>query len=147
MPTTFGDKTRTIVYKKEINKLHEAFPVASGETIHEGELVKLNAAGELIPAATGNQIEVIGYCITHKKDFNAPVSVVEELSVAMKGYATVLASAKEDGLVPGAVMYAGYDTANNRPFFSQNSVTENTIAGWALTAGDQLDEIKVVLKS
>jgi len=146
MPTTFGEKTVNIVYKKEAQKLHEAFTVASGETIHEGELVKLNAAGELIPAATGNQLEVIGYCITHKKTFNAPVSVVEELSVAMRGYATLKASAKEDGLLPGAVMYAGWDATNNRPYFSQNSVTETTVAGWALIAGDQNDEIRVVIK-
>ena len=146
MPTTFGEKTLNIVYKKEAQKLHEAFQVASGETIHEGELVKLNTNGEIVPAATGNQLEVIGFCITHKKEFNAPVSVVEELSVAMRGYATVKGSAKEDGLTPGPVMYAGWDAANNRPMFSFNSVDETNIIGWALEAGDMYDEIRVVIK-
>jgi len=147
MPYSLGDKTRAIVYKKEAHKLHEAFPVASGETIHEGELVILNSNGELVPAATGNQLEVIGYCVAGPKDFNKPVSVVEEITVAMKGYATLLASAKENGLTPGAVMYAGWDAPNNRPMFSMNSVDETNIAGWALSGGDMYDEIRVVLKA
>lgn len=146
MPTTFGDKTRTVVYKKEVHKLHEAFAVADGETIHEGELVKLNTSGELIPAVLGEaKMNVIGYCITHKKDFNDPVSVVEEFSVAMKGYATVLASAKEDGITAGPVKYAGYDTTNSRPYYSQDTVTDDNHVGWAITSGDSDEEIKVVL--
>jgi len=147
MVTTFGDKTRTVIYKKEVHKLHEAFAVADGETIHEGELVKLNAAGELIPAILGEpEINVIGYCITKALSSNEPVSVVSELAIAMRGYATILASAKEDGMVPGPVKYAAFDATNNRPFYSQDTVTAANMVGWALIAGDENDEIKVVLK-
>jgi len=153
MATTFGENTIAIVYKKEMHKLHEAFEVADGETIHEGELVELNSDGEIIkldltttPAATAG-IRCIGYCTTIKKaGENSPVSVAEELSIAMKGYATVLASAGEDSLVPGPVKAMAYDTTNNRPKFSGASVDEKNMVGWALIGGNEDDEIRVVLK-
>jgi hypothetical protein len=147
MPTTFGDKTRAIVYKKEAYKLHESFPVATGVTLHEGEMVELNSAGELIVAVVATAgLRSIGHCIAPKLPNTELVSVVEQLTVAMRGYSTLLGSAGENGLVPGPVKAAAYDTTNNRPTFSGATVTADNMVGWAITPGDLAEEIRVVLK-
>lgn len=146
MPTTIGESTRAIFYKKEAQKLHEAFQVADGETVYEGMPVKLNDDGEILPAAANDTLEIIGYAINENKDVNEPVSVNKELSVVMRGQCTILAEASADLTVAGPVKFVAFNSTTGRGEYSSATVTIDNMVGWALTGGDDGDEIKVVLK-
>ncbi len=146
MPTTFGESTRAIFYKKEAHKLHEAFIVADSVTVYEGMPVKLNDDGEILPAAANDTLEIIGYAINKKKTDNAPVSVNDEISVSMRGHCTVLGEASADSTVAGPVKFVAFNATTGRSEYSSDTVDIDNMVGWALTGGDDGDEIKVVLK-
>jgi len=146
MPTGFGDKTLSKVYKKEVHKLHNAFMVKSGEEVYKGQPVKLNTDGTISPLASGDAPYVcIGYVIDDPKGFNAPVSVADERTVAMKAFAVVNAKVKEDGQVPGPVKFDSFDATDKLTIVDDASVDATNVLGWALQAGDADDIIRVAL--
>lgn len=56
---TVGGRTpQAVVYKSESHKLHQAFPVKKGDTIVQGQAVKLNEDGTISPytGATGGNL-------------------------------------------------------------------------------------------
>ena len=44
-----GRTPQAVIYKSESHKLHQAFPVKSGDTIVQGQPVKLNDDGTISP--------------------------------------------------------------------------------------------------
>lgn len=113
----FGDITpKAAIFKNESGKLCHSFPVASGKTILQGQLVVLNADGTIRPfEADADLQKVIGVAITNSV---TPAYAESrqyggvEVTVALKGYAITwgyAAAALEAGPVkPNAVAENGY---------------------------------------
>lgn len=54
MPTTLGTETLNLFEQSEMQKLHVEFEVAAANSVARGQLVKLDAAGKIVPAAAAD---------------------------------------------------------------------------------------------
>lgn len=106
--TIMGDKTpRAVIQKSESHKLHHAFPVKTGKTIYQGQMVVLNTDGTIQAFESGSELKnVIGYAVTdsvypayQESKQSGPV----EVTVAVKGFAIVYAAAGAASLQAGPV--------------------------------------------
>ena len=133
--TTFGNETKTLFLKTENHKLAHEFVVAAANTIAKGNLVSLNAAGEVTLAADGALTEaVIGYSI-----HNAAAG--ELCTVVMKAHTIIFASPNA-ALAAGPVAYEGTnDTDTTYNSFVAAAVGFADAVGWALDASVGADEI------
>lgn len=136
--TQFGEKTRTLFLKSESHKLHHAFEAAA--VIKAGQPVKLNAAGEAVPAVANEQAGVIiGYSV-----HNAGVSDVA--TVMMKPFLIVFAEPKA-AVDAGPVSYGGPATDDRFISVKAEAVAGNgSQIGFALDQSTGADEtIRVAL--
>lgn len=108
--------------------------------VRKGQAVKLAGNGEdVIPLVSGDDVSLaIGYSIHD----GVPGRLV---TIAMRGFMVIFARAAAT-VVPGRATVTGYDSTNSRPTYSNTSSSGATI-GWVLDAGDQGDEIRVVLSA
>ena len=91
-----GSRTpQAVIYKSESHKLHQAFPVKSGDTIVQGQPVKLNNDGTISPY-TGAEGEIyIGIAIGYSKYPAYPPSAAGvEVTVMVHGYTVIHGIAK-----------------------------------------------------
>lgn len=135
----FGENiTRTIYLKgAEAHKLHQAFMVAAGSTVHVGQPVKLNAAGEVVPAADAEPaMNIIGYSV-HKGTEG------DEVTIAMKAYALVYVKPNA-AVVAGPVQYNGVNTVEN--IYGSVAVTSSseTLMGWCISPTTSANEQTLV---
>lgn len=144
--TQFGEQTKTLFLKGiEMHKLHHEFEVATAASIKKGQPVKLNAAGEVIPAVANEPARnIIGYSI-HNGEAG------ELVTVGMKAFAIVWAS-PEAAVDAGPVAYNGQNTTD--PYYPAVVATTGTAGtstqeeemGWALdqaTAADDLIRVAI----
>lgn len=85
--TLFGEKThRTVIYKSESHKLHQAFPVKKETKIYRGQLAALDEDGFVVPY-TGQEKQIyLGLAVTDsiypaylpQRDFPTEVTVMVE---------------------------------------------------------------------
>ena len=94
--TLFGSKTpKTVIYKSESHKLHQAFTVKQGEIIVQGVPVSLTEEGQIKVYADGEVF--LGIAVTdnvnpaYQPQRNFPV----EVTVAVQGYMILNWVAKE----------------------------------------------------
>lgn len=110
-----GESTKpAVIYKSESHKLHQAFPVKKGDTVVQGQPVKLNTDGTISPY-TGQDGEVyLGIATTYSKyPCYPPTEHGVEVTVMMSGYAIVRGVAGGDinpGYVNVSTMAGQYQT-------------------------------------
>lgn len=97
-----GSKTpQAVIYKSESHKLHQAFMVKSGDTIVQGQAVKLNDDGTISPF-TGAENEVfLGVAVGYSKYPCYPPSASEktpEVTVMMEGFCITHGVAAESNI-------------------------------------------------
>ena len=146
MPTALGDVTKsTFINEVEAHKLHLEFVVREQISsvdvqVYKGMPVKLYTDGTIEPLASGDDaINCIGIAI-HDGVSGGRVTV------GMKAYCAINASANEQSFEAGPVKFEDYDGTNLRNRFSMNAVTHDDCVGWALTTGTAADdEILVAL--
>lgn len=85
--TLFGEKTpRTVIYKSESQKLHQAFPVKASTKLYKGQLAAIDEAGYVIPYTGAEGQVYLGLAVTDsinpayqpQRDFPAEVTVMVE---------------------------------------------------------------------
>jgi len=137
--TVFGEVTKTIFLKQiQAHKLHQEFAVATGNAVKKGQAVKLNTAGEIVPAIAGELMgKVIGYSVHD--------AAAEELAtIGMRAFTIVWAqSAGALDAGPVKIGAAGAD-----PIYATYVATalETDVVGWALDSAAGADEmIRVAL--
>lgn len=118
-----GSTTRNTFHNgPEVHKLHLEFGIKTGETIHKGQLVKLNTDGSIMPLAKGDPAGLcIGVSIHEGKSAYGDL-----VTVAMRGYTVIeavsgIASTGAQTTVPsfdaGVAGYAGYlDAPDNNGY-------------------------------
>lgn len=114
--TVLGSQTpKTVIYKSESHKLHQAFPVKMNEGKVEKEIIQgmpvaLNADGSVSPyEGTGVFLGIaMTDSITPAYPAAYPATVAPEVTVAVEGYCIVMGQAKKsDSYSEGDVVPAG----------------------------------------
>ena len=139
--TLRGGKTpRTVIYKSESHKLHQAFNVKEGDVILQSMPVMLNADGTISPY-TGTGI-YLGIAITDNVNPAYKVAPVE-VTIMVEGFAIVYGTATD-------AQNAGYVTpqaASEESQYIPYEASENPTNFIALnTAEDEGDLIQVLVK-
>lgn len=131
-----GSRTpQAVIYKSESHKLHQAFPVKSGDTIVQGQPVKLNNDGTISPYTGAEEEIYIGIAIGYSKYPAYPPSAAGvEVTVMVRGYTVIHGIAKEaiattgyvqtDGTLDDSGIYPNYkSSATNAetPFLAINT--------------------------
>lgn len=141
--TLHGNKTpRTVVYKSESHKLHQAFPVGTGVTIVKGQPVGLEEDGSISPyKGTGIYL---GIAVTDSVNpaYQAQRGFPVEVTVMVEGFAIVNGAAK-------ATLEAGYVTTdgsllNNR--FTVYSASETETKFIALNSAEANELVQILVK-
>lgn len=109
------------------------------DKVYMGAPLKLVGDGEQVtPMIAGDAFyKCIGFSM-HNGSAGALITV------AMRGFAVIVAQSGEASLVPGTVKVSGVDATTGQTKYVATS-TAADVAGWAITGGDSGDEIHVVL--
>lgn len=141
--TLFGSKTpKTVIYKSESHKLHQAFTVKQGEIIVQGVPVSLTKEGQIKVYADGEVF--LGIAVTDnvnpayqgQKDF--PV----EVTVMVEGYALCNWVSSNAEIKCGYVKPSG-ELLNSRFVKAEQADTETHFI--AITPADEAKELIQVL--
>lgn len=140
-----GRTPQAVIYKSESHKLHQAFPVKNGDTIVQGQPVKLNTDGTISPY-TGVEGEVyLGIAVNYSKYPAYPAMAAGvEVTVMMEGFAVIHGIAKAD-TTTGYVQTDGtLDASGTYPNFSPSvSGAETQFIAINLAEVDELVQILV----
>lgn len=109
--TQYGSTPVAAIFKSESHKLHHAFPLKTGKSVVQGQLVVLNADGTVQGFGTDDSLaNVIGVAITNSANPSYQASMQHgpvDITVAVKGHAIVNAVAGDDGITAGPVKPTG----------------------------------------
>jgi hypothetical protein len=136
-----------LTYNVSVARLLDGIGTAVGTVantqgaVYPGQPVVLVGSGEKVkPLAAGvGFLNAIGFSL-HKG------LAGELITVVMKGHAVIAAESGEASLIPGPVKVLGFDTATLRVKYGVTS-TDTDVAGWALDAGNDGDDIRVVVSA
>ena len=133
---------KTVIHKSESHKLHQAFPVKSGETILQGMPVKINTDGTISPYyGTG---VYVGVAITNSEypSYEANNGLVE-VTVAVEGY-IIVCGLSQAALNAGAVTPA--ELKDDQRYVSYKAAADDTNPKFiALQKAEAADELIHVL--
>ena len=133
---------KTVIHKSESHKLHQAFPVKSGETILQGMPVQINTDGTISPYyGTG---VYVGVAITNSEypSYEANNGLVE-VTVAVEGY-IIVCGLSQAALNAGAVTPA--ELKDDQRYVSYKAATNDTNPKFiALQKAEAADELIHVL--
>lgn len=142
-----GQTLQAVIYKSESHKLHQAFPVKDGDTIVQGQPVKLNTDGTISPY-TGVEGEVyLGIAVNYSKypAYPAMASWVE-VTVMMEGFAVIHGIAKAKIMNTGYVQTDGtLDDSGTYPNFSP-SVSGAETKFIAINVAEVDDLVQILVK-
>lgn len=141
MPYSLGNPTVNKGFlKSESHKLHQAFTVAAATTIYKAQPVKLNATGEVVPAAADEAKEVvIGFAV-----FGAEAT--EEVTVVMKSASIAYYTAADAFDPTNLITYSGFDVPTEYNQVKTALATAANSLGWALdVAAAPGDVVRVAL--
>lgn len=137
-----GTNTTGTIFLKgaESHKLHQAFMVADSASVKVGQPVKLNAAGEVVPAVSGElNVNIIGYSVHNGTEG-------DEVTVAMKAYALIYVKPAA-AVNAGPVKYDGLNAEDNRFGSVTTAADGTTLMGWCIaptTGANQLTLVAVI---
>lgn len=102
-----GRTPQAVIYKSESHKLHQAFPVKSGDTIVQGQPVKLNNDGTISPYTGAADDMYLGIAVNYSKYPAYPANAAGvEVTVMVEAFAIIHGIAKAK-LTPGYVKTDG----------------------------------------
>lgn len=143
-----GRTPQAVIYKSESHKLHQAFPVKKdGDTIVQGQPVKLNSDGTISPY-TGAEDEVyLGIAVNYSKYPAYPATAAEvEVTVMMEGFAVIHGIAKAAITTTGYVQTDGtLDASGTYPNFSP-SVSGAETKFIAINTAEVDDLVQILVK-
>lgn len=142
-----GRTPQAVIYKSESHKLHQAFPVKDGDTIVQGQPVKLNTDGTISPY-TGAEGEVyLGIAVNYSKYPAYPATAAGvEVTVMMEGFAVIHGIAKAEITTTGYVQTDGtLDTSGTYPNFSPSTSGAET-KFIAINAAEVDDLVQILVK-
>lgn len=141
-----GRTSQAVIYKSESHKLHQAFPVKDGDTIVQGQPVKLNTEGTISPY-TGAEDEVyLGIAVNYSKYPAYPATAAGvEVTVMMEGFAVIHGIAKAE-ITTGYVQTDGtLDASGTYPNFSPSTAGAET-KFIAINAAEVDDLVQILVK-
>lgn len=141
-----GRTPQAVIYKSESHKLHQAFPVKDGDTIVQGQPVKLNTDGTISPY-TGAEDEVyLGIAVNYSKYPAYPATAAGvEVTVMMEGFAVIHGIAKAE-ITTGYVNTNGtLDASGTYPNFSP-SVSGAETKFIAINMAEVDDLVQILVK-
>ena len=141
-----GRTPQAVIYKSESHKLHQAFPVKDGDTIVQGQPVKLNTDGTISPY-TGTIGEVyLGIAVNYSKYPAYPAMAAwVEVTVMMEGFAVIHGIAKAK-ITTGYVQTDGtLDASGTYPNFSP-SVSGAETKFIAINVAEVDDLVQILVK-
>lgn len=143
-----GRTPQAVIYKSESHKLHQAFPVKDGDTIVQGQPVKLNTDGTISPY-TGVEGEVyLGIAVNYSKYPAYPATAAGvEVTVMMEGFAVIHGIAKAKITTTGYVQTADgtLDASGTYPNFSPSTSGAET-KFIAINMADADDLVQILVK-
>lgn len=142
-----GQTLQAVIYKSESHKLHQAFQVKNGDTIVQGQPVKLNTDGTISPY-TGVEGEVyLGIAVNYSKYPAYPaMAALVEVTVMMEGFAVIHGIAKAEIKETGYVQTDGtLDTSGTYPNFSP-SVSGAETKFIAINEAEVDDLVQILVK-
>ena len=145
-----GRTHQAVIYKSESHKLHQAFPVKNGDTIVQGQPVKLNNNGTISPY-TGSKGEgegevYLGIAVNYSKYPAYPATAAGvEVTVMMEGFAVIHGIAKAK-ITTGYVQTDGtLDNSDTYPNFSPSADGAET-KFIAINGADVDDLVQILVK-
>ena len=142
-----GRTPQAVIYKSESHKLHQAFSVKNGDTIVQGQPVKLNIDGTISPY-TGVEGEVyLGIAVNYSKYPAYPATAAGvEVTVMMEGFAVIHGIAKNDITTTTYVQTDGtLDASGTYPNFSP-SVSGAETKFIAINMAEVGDLVQILVK-
>ena len=141
-----GRTLQAVIYKSESHKLHQTFPVKAGDTVVQGQPVKLNIDGTISPY-TGDEGEVyLGIAVNYSKYPAYPATAAGvEVTVMMEGFAVIHGIAKAKITTTGYVQTDGtLDASGTYPnFLPSTSGAETKFIAINVAEVDDLVQILV----
>ena len=141
-----GRTHQAVIYKSESHKLHQAFPVKGGDTIVQGQPVKLNIDGTISPYIGDESGVYLGIAVNYSKYPAYPATAAGvEVTVMMEGFAVIHGIAKGEITTTGYVQTDGtLDASGTYPNFSPSvSGAETKFIALNLAEVDDLVQILV----
>lgn len=141
-----GRTPQAVIYKSESHKLHQAFPVKDGDTIVQGQPVKLNTDGTISPY-TGVEGEVyLGIAVNYSKYPAYPATAAGvEVTVMMEGFAVIHGIAKAEITTTYVQTDGTLDASGTYPNFSP-SVSGAETKFIAINVAEVDDLIQILVK-
>lgn len=106
-----GRTQQAVIYKSESHKLHQAFPVKSGDTIVQGQPVKLNDDGTISPYTGAAGDMYLGIAVNYSKYPAYPAYPANaagvEVTVMVEAFAIIHGIAKAELTTTGYVKTDG----------------------------------------
>lgn len=142
-----GRTPQAVIYKSESHKLHQAFPVKDGDTIVQGQPVKLNTDGTISPYIGVESEVYLGIAVNYSKYPAYPATAAGvEVTVMMEGFAVIHGIAKAEIKQTGYVQPDGtLDTSDTYPKFSTSTSGAET-KFIALNVADMDDLVQILVK-
>lgn len=142
-----GRTSQAVIYKSESHKLHQAFPVKDGDTIVQGQPVKLNTDGTISPYTGGEGEVYLGIAVNYSKYPAYPATAAGvEVTVMMEGFAVIHGIAKDEIKKTGYVQTDGtLDVSGTYPNFSP-SVSGAETKFIAINMAEVDDLVQILVK-
>lgn len=144
-----GRTPQAVIYKSESHKLHQAFPVKDGDTIVQGQPVKLNIDGTISPytGVEGEDEVYLGIAVNYSKYPAYPATAAGvEVTVMMEGFAVIHGIAKGNIKTTGYVQTDGtLDDSGTYPNFSPSASGAET-KFIAINVADVGDLVQILVK-
>lgn len=142
-----GRTSQAVIYKSESHKLHQSFPVKNGDTIVQGQPVKLNIDGTISPYTGGEGEVYLGIAVNYSKYPAYPATAAGvEVTVMMEGFAVIHGIAKDEIKNTGYVKTDGtLDASGTYPNFSP-SVSGAETKFIAINMAEVDDLVQILVK-
>lgn len=142
-----GRTLQAVIYKSESHKLHQTFPVKDGDTIVQGQPVKLNTDGTISPYTGAEEEVYLGIAVNYSEYPAYPAMAAwVEVTVMMEGFAVIHGIAKAEIKTTGYVQTDGtLDASGTYPNFS-SSVSGAETKFIAINKAEVDDLVQILVK-
>lgn len=141
-----GRTPQAVIYKSESHKLHQAFPVKDGDTLVQGQPVKLNTDGTISPYTGGSGEVYLGIAVNYSKYPAYPATAVGvEVTVMMEGFAVIHGIATEITKTGYVQTDGTLDASGTYPNFSPSTSGAET-KFIAINVADVDDLVQILVK-